>query len=192
MATKDSTQATWRSYVNPELFNPELLQPTIIAISATYILYLIGALYLFTPNLPAETQFSYYVASLGLISGLLFYARFISSWPPYVSFMDLAHMVLCCILTAVYIMYWFIPVDFSKVDVIKENATFIRQPQVNFYLNKQYDVSQYRAAAQKPAKFDTSNCFDTRKCSHPVHLVLQSAFMICIVVSLVFSSIRRG
>lgn len=46
-----------------------------------------------------------------------------------------------------------------------------------------------RKAEEPDPPFNLESCIDKKKCSHPLHLVLQIAFMLCVIFSLL-SSIR--
>lgn len=156
----------------------EMMQPTIFATSSTYIAYTLSTYINLLPIAPSETQFSYYCCILGLISVLVFYMRFALD-ESHRSKVKILYIVLLVLLIVLYAMHWFKEPGFHKM--VKDPDTFIDYhfDKINKLDNEQ-NYTQY-------AKLLLEKCVDKRKCSHPLHLVLQVAFMICVLTSLIAS-----
>lgn len=126
----------------------EIVQPTVFATSSTYLIYTISTYLNLVPTRSADIQFTYYCCILGLISVLVFYARYIINENQHLK-LNTVYICILALIIAAYITHWFIPPEIS----------------------------------------DTSCELDKKKCSRPLHLVLQVAYMICILTSLVTSLI---
>lgn len=147
----------------------EILQPTIFATSSTYIIYAISAYLDLVPTRAADIQFTYYCCILGLISVLVFYVRYLTNENHH-SKCNTIYICFLALLVVSYITHWFITPDFAK-DSDQKN------PMLQVYETDRFSRDQW-----------LKNCeIDKKKCSRPLHLVLQVVFMISILISLIVS-----
>lgn len=97
------------------LSDPELMQPTILAISVTYIV-LTASIYLkLLEPMPAAVIFTYYCCILGIISTIVFYLRLLYKESGKTTVWTI-HVLVQCILIGLYIAHWFVPVPGSEDD----------------------------------------------------------------------------
>jgi len=82
---------------------PEIVQPTLIAISSTYIISAIVAHFNLLAFTPATSQFAYYCCILGLVSAAVFYLKFLY---PEDKRQYLLHLGLLVFIMVAYIIYW--------------------------------------------------------------------------------------
>lgn len=156
----------------------ELLQPTILATSSTYLVYTISAYINLLPTRAAEVQFTYYCCILGLISVIVFYSRYITS-ESFHSKLNIVYVCVLGLLIVSYITHWFIPPDLTAS---QNNSKIVRS--ISSY---DYEIETNSMLDSTRAIEDKCRSFDKKKCSHESHLVLQVAFMICILTSLITS-----
>lgn len=144
----------WWLHFKGSLGQPELMQPTIVAISLTYIAYTIAAHFQVLILDPTLTQFTYYCCIAGLITTIIFYIK--------CSFTDTIYSISLVVLVTLYIAYWIVNSPTSTHRSFDPDA-------MNLTVN---DTSSY------------NSCIDKRKCSSPLHLVTQSVYMASILISL--------
>lgn len=196
--------------------HPELMQPTILAISITYIVYAILANFnVFTVH-PASSQFALYCCILGLLSVIIYYLRYCNL---DASCVNLLHVIMLLLILGLYVTYWFVSLDLSNLK-LNLDLTYLRQDRIDesslkpsnqlgdpldvqlTYKDNSGDQKRVVRGLDEPYNgsglLDYSllddgtkssnildNCIDKVKCSHPLHLVMQSAFVISVLVSLI-------
>lgn len=150
---------------------PDRLQPTILAISVIYIAYTISTVTGLFPYQPAVTQFTYYCCILGFVSGVVFYLKY-SCNDSHSTLWLLAYESILVLVVLFYIGYWLVKPN--NLDEKARNGGLIggtlKQAQIN-----------------QTGPVDLSCTVDKLKCSGPLHLVLQSAFMLFILASLIIN-----
>lgn len=170
--------------------HPELMQPTVLAISVTYIMYVILAKLNLFYQMPSTIQFANYCCLIGLFSAIVHYLRYCQLDASCVNLLHVLALVLLC---GLFVTYWSIGTDLSSLqlnsDLTHLNLDAFKGStgtggSVSPSLSLQADLL---GQLQGPSSLATApkNCIDKVKCSHPMHLVLHVAMMISVLSALV-------
>lgn len=168
------------------------MQPTILAISLTYIMYVILAKLNLFYQMPSSIQFTNYCCLIGLLSTIVHYLRYCRL---DASCVNLLHVLMLILLIGLFITYWSVGIDLKSLQLTSD-LTYLNldaykgpdgisngvgKPPV---LGPQTDVQAQLQGPPLMAR-PPQNCIDKVKCSHPLHLVLHSAMMISVLAALV-------
>lgn len=99
--------AGYCSRLRASIGQPERLQPTILAISLTYIAYQISVVAGLLPEQPAASQFTYYCCIVGAASAIAFYLKFHCNCNHPRIWM-LIYNLLLVLLLLLYVAHWFV------------------------------------------------------------------------------------
>lgn len=96
---------------------PELLQPTILGVSLTYIMYTIFAGLKLLPEMWAATQFTYYVCIISFVTVIFLYLKF-SLPESKLTKANWIYIILLMLTIAMFIGYCFVklPSKYFNVD----------------------------------------------------------------------------
>lgn len=198
-----------RSYVSPNalLMQPELWQPSIMAISLTYIAYAVAAHFELLPLRPASRQFAYVCCIVGLLAASLIYVRYLAR-EHYYTKLSVAMATFLTLVLSAYIVYWLVQPSQASFDQLETG--YFR----GFNARSSYETEQIRIFTRPPPwgtvrPFPTgppspqppttitpvlprvpSVCHESLKCSHPLHLMLQVVYMFCVLLCLIMTLIQ--
>lgn len=150
----------WSKFVSL-VSDPELMQPTILALSVTYILVTASIYLQLLAPMPHAIMFTYYCCILGLISCIVFYLRLLYNDESSQGTVRTVHVLLQCALVGLYIGHWFVPfADSSPRD------------------------TKWAVVPDKPVVVEMQQLYE------PQHMVVKIVFIICVVISLISSLVR--
>lgn len=98
---------------------PEVLQPTILAISLTYIVYTVSAELGLNLFMPAAVQFTYYCCILGCSSCILFYVKLLYSENGHWT-CNIIYLCILTLLVILYIYHWLVAPDGKYQSAVRE------------------------------------------------------------------------
>lgn len=177
------------------VLQPELWQPSIFAVSVTYIAYAIATHFEFLPLRPASRQFAYVCCIAGLISASLIYVRYLAR-EHYYARLSVA-IITCLLLTLVmYIVYWLVQPAQESFDQLSDE--FYRRPNKWPFSQLQPTFRPTTAPPTNPTSERPLHpigripdvCRESLKCSHPLHLVLQATYMFSVLLCLIMTTIQ--
>lgn len=197
-----------RCFTWSTISQPELWQPSILAISLTNIGYLILNFFDYMPYKVATNQFGYVCCIFGFAAACLIYVRYLAK-EQYYSKLTIAIIITLVIALSMYVVFWLVqpsPKSFEKMTgtqiIPLVNYTFPTTLPGNQASQGPTNKPPVPPLSPKPPATPAPpptnirqpqfprDCRESLKCSQPLDLAVQSVYIISVLICLILSSLQ--